>query len=240
MKLNSYINHLQKLSMFSAALVLGLSLRGVEAVELSITEVADFNDDLGNPTQISPVLQQGTNIIQGAVDGNTFVTDHDYFRVTLPSGSRLAGLTLRITGFSAEIGEFGIFEVLPVEEGNSGELYFMGNTTQAIPFVVGAPDNLILHVAAPFAGLGLESFYNYEVELRLEPVETVAGTAIHRAVEITFPSEAGQSYRLQYTGDVNSDVWSNVGAPIVGVGGDMSAFDTTRDAEQRFYRVVKN
>ena len=71
-------------------------------------------------------------------------------------------------------------------------------------------------------------------------IETVAGTAIHKAVEITFPSEAGQYYQLQCAGDVNSDVWSNLGSPILGVGGSMSTFDTTRHAEQRFYRVIKN
>jgi hypothetical protein len=152
----------------------------------------------------------------------------------------LAGLTLRVTDYSAPTAYFGEFALLPTEAGNSGSLFFLGNTAQPIAFVVGAPDNIILHMAAPYVGLGEQSFYNYEIELLVAPVEMVTGTAIHKAVEITFPSEAGQSYQLQCTSDVNSGEWSNLGTPMVGSGGTMSTFDATRNVGQRFYRVIQN
>jgi hypothetical protein len=239
MKFNSYVNHCRGVQVLGAAVILGLSLCRVEAVQLVISEAGDFSDDLGSPSQISPVLEPGTNIIQGSVDGNTFVMDHDYFRVALPSGSRLTGLTLRITSWVSPEDYYGFFDILPENEGNSGDVTIAGNTTETISPVIGNPNNIILHTEAPFAGLGQESSYNYELELLVAPVEAVSGTAIHKAVEITFPSVAGQYYQLQCTSDLNSAAWSNIGNRMVGVDGTMSAFDTTRNANQRFYRVIK-
>ena len=240
MKLKHQVTPLRKLLPCGTALALALAIQSADAAGLAIVETNDFSDNILDVTQITPVLEPGTNVIQGAVDGNTFAYDEDFFRVTLPPGYSLAGLTLKITNYSAEPGNFGMFEVHPNEEGNSGSFPFVGNMEQAVAFVIGAPDNIILSVTAPFAGLGQVTSANYEITLVVQPVQVVDGTSIRKAVEITFPSEAGQSYQLQCTTDVNSGDWVNVGAPITGVGGTMSAFDTARSVQQCFYRVVKN
>lgn len=221
------------------ALLLGAALGRVQAASLVVAESGDFSGDLANPTQISPTLVVGTNIIQGYVSGSTFLTDQDYFRITLPAGSRVASLSLKVSNYTTSGDTSGFFDVQPTDEGNGGSVSVAGNSVQVVPAVIAVPTNIILHAVAPFAGLGLETYYNYEVQVVVAPIEVVAGAAIYRAVEITFPSESGQYYQLQYTEDLNSDNWSDVGAHMLGTGGTMSAFDTTRHANQRFYRVVK-
>ncbi len=211
-----------------------------QVAPLIIVETNDFGNTFGSLTPISPVLEVGTNILQGSVSWNTFVDDEDFVRISLPQDSRLSGLNLIVTNYSGpNPGAFGYFAVLPVEEGNSGEVAFIGNIDQPVGFLIGTPTNIVLHWQAPFADLGDEAGFEYELEMIVAPVEVVPGTAIYTAVEITFPSEYGPSYQLQCTSSLDSNSWINVGAPMLGVGGTMSAFDTTRHDGQRFYRVVK-
>ena len=240
MKFNSEVWNWRMATLLGVAMIVGAPATRVQAVSTVITETIDYGDDLQNHTVISPVLEMGTNIIHGSVDGHTFGTDHDYFRVTLPAGSRLEGLSVRVSNYSTSFASAGLFDVLPAESGNMGSINIAGNSTQVVPFLIGAPTNIIMHAVTPFAvEMGATTSYDYEVELVVEPIELVAGTAIHTAVEITFPAEAGAYYQLQCTSDLNSDAWINVGNPMPGEDGTMSAFDTTRRANQRFYRVVK-
>jgi hypothetical protein len=215
-------------------------LTHAQAVSTVVTETTDFSNKLETPTVISPVLQVGTNYIRGSVDGHMFGTDHDYFRITLPGGSRLADLSVKVTGYSTTVPSSGFFDVLPDTAGNSGSVTIVGNSTQIVPFVIGDPANIILHAEAPFfVEPGATTYFAYEVQIVVEGIEVVAGTGIHKAVEITFPSESMVYYQLQCTSDLNSDNWINLGAPMQGNGGVMSAFDSTRGSDQRFYRVTK-
>jgi hypothetical protein len=58
------------------------------------------------------------------------------------------------------------------------------------------------------------------------------------AVEIWWPSVAGQLYQVQWASELAPTVWSDLGPPVEGNGTTNSVFDTTRHSEKRFYRVV--
>ncbi len=227
-----------------AALVLiyTLCVGRLQATPVVVIESGDFSGNVDTPTVISPALEVGTNQISGSVSCAPFVNDQDYFRVVLTPNTRLAGVVLTVQNYMSTglQPSAGTFELLPASEGNSGMVTVAGNGTQSIPITVGNPDKLIFHAFAPVPfEFGNQTAYSYQVQLIVVPVEAVPGTAIHTAVEITFPSEAGQYYQLQCSSDLNSDAWANLGARIQGQGGTLSAFDTTRHAGQRFYRVVK-
>lgn len=239
MKLNKYIWNSMVVVLFAVLAFLGAPLARVHAAPLVVVETNDFSNSFSSPTEFNPGLDVGTNLIQGSTHSLLpYDSDDDYLRVSLPPNSRLAGLSFKVTDYTGSIGTIGFLNVLPEEVGNSGNVAFTGNGTQAVSFTIGDPNNIILYVQPPGAW-GESTSCNYEIKLIVTPVEVVGGTAIYSAVEITFPSESGYSYQLQYTTDLNSNDWTSVGAVIQGLGGTMSAFDTTRNADQRFYRVVK-
>lgn len=69
------------------------------------------------------------------------------------------------------------------------------------------------------------------------PVNQVTA-AIYTAVEINWPSQANQSYQVQYRTNLNSSTWFDFGAPIPGTGTNNSVFDSTRGQDVKFYRVI--
>ncbi|MDX6766583.1 MAG: YncE family protein [Candidatus Methylacidiphilales bacterium] len=65
-------------------------------------------------------------------------------------------------------------------------------------------------------------------------------TEILRAVEITWDSEVGQLYQVQWRQLANDTLsWQDLGSPILGNGLRMSVFDKPRDFRAKFYRVTK-
>jgi hypothetical protein len=207
-----------------------------------VVESADFSGDPENPTVVSPALEVGTNVISGSVSLLTWVTDQDYFRVVLTPNTRLASATVVITDYSSTdpLPTAGSFQLLPETDGNSGVVNVAGNGVLPMSITVGNPNNLVFHAFPPVTiEYGSISSYDYELQLVVVPIELVADTAIHTAVEITFPTEVGKYYQVQCSQDLNSNLWSNLGGPIRGQGGTMSAFGSTRQSEQCFYRVVK-
>jgi hypothetical protein len=213
-----------------------------------ITETNDFSDSVASPTDLTSALGLGTNVIQGAADGNAWGTDQDYFRVSLPANSRLTEVRLIVRNWVNPSASSGFFEILPTEEGNTANYLILDNMNESMAFTVGNPTNIIFHLTAAFAvQLGSQTSYDYELVLLVEEDDSpgpvtelrpIDGVGIHTAVEVTIPSEAGREYQLQCTSDLNSDSWTNLGDPMVGTGEVMSAFDSTRNAGQCFYRVV--
>lgn len=238
-----HMNHLRSIrKQVVLALVLGLGIFAVEAFATTteFSEDADFSNNSASPTVISPSLQLGTNTIHGTVDASQWSSDNDYFRITLPDASRLAGVKITVTNFSAGSGSYGLFEILHAADQNTGSVALVGNNSYDVPFIIGTPSNIVLHVLAPFVfELGTTSALNYEVELVVAPIEVIGGTQIFTAVEVTFPTEANVYYQVQCTSDLASDAWINLGKPVLGTGDVLTAFDTTRRAQQRFYRVTK-
>ena len=58
------------------------------------------------------------------------------------------------------------------------------------------------------------------------------------SLQLTWTSVAGQTYQLQYTSDLNSTNWTDLGSPVLATNGTMSASDNVGTDPRRFYRVV--
>jgi hypothetical protein len=57
-------------------------------------------------------------------------------------------------------------------------------------------------------------------------------------LELTWSTEAGGSYQLQYNSDLKSTNWTSLGGPLTATGPTLSATDYTTNGPARFYRTV--
>ena len=82
----------------------------------------------------------------------------------------------------------------------------------------------------------------YEVltgKLPLDPLNKPALVAEARtAIEFTFPAAIGKTYRIEDSLDLTT--WETVDSGIVGAGGRVQRFYTTRGMPQRFFRVEED
>ena len=62
--------------------------------------------------------------------------------------------------------------------------------------------------------------------------------AINGALNLTWTTDAGGTYQLQYSSDLSSSNWINLGSAIVVSGTTLSAKDFVTNAPRKFYRVV--
>jgi sugar lactone lactonase YvrE len=58
-------------------------------------------------------------------------------------------------------------------------------------------------------------------------------------LDLTWSTEAGASYQLQYSPDLNSTNWTNLGGPQTATGPTLSATDYATTGPARFYRAVR-
>ena len=58
------------------------------------------------------------------------------------------------------------------------------------------------------------------------------------AFELGWRTVAGTNYQLQCSSALNSNVWNDVGSPILGVDGTNTVLISTRDADAKFHRVI--
>ena len=79
---------------------------------------------------------------------------------------------------------------------------------------------------------------NLSLQTAPTPATTVEAS-IHTAVEVFWQAEVGHYYQVQSTPSLSNPNWSNVGSVIAGDGTEKSTFDTTRNRDKRFYRVMK-
>ena len=63
-------------------------------------------------------------------------------------------------------------------------------------------------------------------------------TLTNSTLTLTWSTDAGSTYQLQYKSQLNSDNWLNLGSPILAAGWTLSATDSVANDPQRFYRVV--
>ena len=68
----------------------------------------------------------------------------------------------------------------------------------------------------------------------------LAFTGMERAADtvLSFQSESGGVYRLQYNSDPPTQAWSNVGYTLEGTGDEMKAYDPTGFSTQKSYRIL--
>jgi hypothetical protein len=58
------------------------------------------------------------------------------------------------------------------------------------------------------------------------------------AFNFTWVAVSNLTYQVEYTRDLSSTQWINLGSPITAASGALSAADAISPDEQRFYRVV--
>ena len=58
------------------------------------------------------------------------------------------------------------------------------------------------------------------------------------ALNLTWSAQPGGVYLLQYTADLTSSHWTNLGVRITAAGATLSAIDSLTNGQQRFYRAV--
>jgi choice-of-anchor C domain-containing protein len=72
-----------------------------------------------------------------------------------------------------------------------------------------------------------------------ESSNLVAHLSILTAVQITFPTDVGKSYQVQWAAEVDTNVWYYIGTPIVGDGKTNHFCDPIEMNPIRLYRVVE-
>ena len=68
--------------------------------------------------------------------------------------------------------------------------------------------------------------------------EFQAMTLTNRTLSLTWSTEAGGRYQLQWNADLSSSNWSNLGGAITATGATLITTDSVTNAARRFYRLV--
>jgi hypothetical protein len=73
-------------------------------------------------------------------------------------------------------------------------------------------------------------------------VEVLPGVAsfvtIRPAVEVAWTSQTTNRYQVQWASTLNTNNWFNLGPEMQGTGATTNFFDSTREGDKRFYRVL--
>ena len=78
-----------------------------------------------------------------------------------------------------------------------------------------------------------------DVSVTLIPAPIFQSTAATSgSISLTWSAMSGVTYQLQYTTNLSTLVWTNLGPPTTATGGSISTSDVTTSNPQRFYRVV--
>jgi uncharacterized repeat protein (TIGR03803 family) len=57
-------------------------------------------------------------------------------------------------------------------------------------------------------------------------------------LSLTWSTEAGGTYQLQHSSDLNSGNWTNLSSPLTATGATLNTTDSVTNAPKRFYRLV--
>lgn len=87
-----------------------------------------------------------------------------------------------------------------------------------------------------FLSIGADEGTSWFDDIQVEDAGSTTAM-IATATEIGWTSIPGKTYQVQWTLDVDSANWVDLGTPVLGTGGTNSVFDSTRGVNKRFYRV---
>jgi hypothetical protein len=73
--------------------------------------------------------------------------------------------------------------------------------------------------------------------VRAEPVVQVV-TLTNSTLSLTWSTESGGTYQLQYNSDLSSSNWTNLSNAVTAAGATLSATDSVTNGPRRFYRGV--
>ena len=126
--------------------------------------------------------------------------------------------------------------------------------TNAFPYVRTAnPNPLTIGETIVFPGRffsgSIDEVQVYDRALSAAEIQAIynAGSAglcrpllvrIYTAVEIGWRTETNRQYQVQRISQFATNDWQNFGVPIQGTGSNIYLFDSTRDREKCFYRVL--
>lgn len=65
-----------------------------------------------------------------------------------------------------------------------------------------------------------------------------AAKSANKTLTLTWSTDVGSTYQLQYKSDLSSDNWINLGNPVTATGPTLNATDSVANDPQRFYRLV--
>ena len=68
--------------------------------------------------------------------------------------------------------------------------------------------------------------------------EFQAMTLANSTLSLTWSTEAGGRYQLQWNADVSSSNWTNLRDPVTAAGATLITTDSVTNASRRFYRLV--
>jgi uncharacterized repeat protein (TIGR03803 family) len=68
--------------------------------------------------------------------------------------------------------------------------------------------------------------------------EFQAVTLTNGTLSLTWSTEAGGTYQLQYSSDLSSTNWTNLGSAVAATGATLSALDSLTNGPRRFYRLA--
>ena len=77
------------------------------------------------------------------------------------------------------------------------------------------------------------------VTVLAEPIPMPPTVAIHTAVEIEWNSTSGTTYQVQYSTNLTSTNWFDLGNSVMATNTASYVLDSTRNVSNRFYRVIK-
>ena len=68
--------------------------------------------------------------------------------------------------------------------------------------------------------------------------EFQAVTLNNSTLSLTWSTEAGGTYQLQWNADLSTSNWTNLRGPVIAAGATLSVTDSVTNAPRRFYRLV--
>jgi len=80
---------------------------------------------------------------------------------------------------------------------------------------------------------GAGTVFRLTIVPEFQAVALTSGT-----LNLTWSTEAGGTYQLQYNSDLSSSNWSNLNSPFTATGATLSITDSVTNGPQRFYRLV--
>ena len=180
--------------------------------------------DFGTITNASGDALDGAHPFSALVQG----TDGNYYGTTYDAGANGCGTVFKISTNGAlttlyALGSItnadgepldGAYPQAPLEQGTDGHFY--GTTSEGGTY-------------------GNGTVFRLTIVPELQAVTLTEGT-----LNLTWSTEAGGTYQLQYNSDLSSSNWRNLSSPVTANGAMLNTSDSISNAPQRFYRLVRS
>jgi uncharacterized repeat protein (TIGR03803 family) len=152
-------------------------------------------------------------------------------------GTTYAGGT---TNYSAQLGTYGYGTVFKIStNGALTSLYsFTGGNDGAQPYaglVQGSDGDFYGTTSGGGLGGGGTVF---RLTVASAAPAFQAATLTNLTLSLTWSTEPGGTYQLQYTSDLISSNWTGLGSAVAATGATLGATDSVTNGPQRFYRLV--